>query len=198
MEPQTQDRSRRSSYKELNGVNLDAFNEAVSEVKGNPNLAEFKFRASNDWINCGNNRSTIKPFYGKGKELEGKKERFMIEGDEPEVFLGTDKAANPIEYVLHALLGDMTTTLIYHAAASGITIKSLKSNVEGDLDLQGFLGLSKTAKKGYKEIRVRFVIETNAQQSDLQEIIKFSPVYEMISAGVPIKVEFKINKPVLS
>lgn len=198
MEPQTQDSPRSGTYKELNGVNLDAFHEAVNEVRVNPRLAVFKFRASNEWINGGINRSTIKPFYGKGKELESKEARFMIEGDEPEVFLGTDTAPNPVEYVLHALLGDMTTALIYHSAASGISIKSLKSNVEADLDIQGFLGLSKTTKKGYKEIRVKFVIETNAQESDLKQIIKYSPVYEMISAGVPIKVEFEIKKPVLS
>ena len=57
--------------------------------------------------------------------------------DEPPVLLGEDKGANPVEYVLAALSGCLTTTLAYHAAAQGIDIEGIESTFEGDLDLWG-------------------------------------------------------------
>ena len=199
MDTQTQQNSpREKPFKELNGINLEAFNKAVKDVIENPLLLEFKFRASNEWIKGGKNRSVILPFYGKGKELSGNENRFILNSDEPAVFLGADEAPNPLEYILHALLSDLTSTLVYHAAASGISIKSLKSQVEGDLNMQGFLGISKKSKKGFKEIRIKFMLETNAQISDLKELLNYSPVFEMLSSGVPIKVDFEISKPVLN
>ncbi|MCM2350477.1 MAG: OsmC family protein [Bacteriovoracaceae bacterium] len=196
MEPQMQETTKRT-VKELNGVNLDALNSTIEGIKKNSELATFKFRAKNDWVSGAFNRTVIKPFYGAGKEYTDRKERFTIEADGPEVLLGTDKAADAVEFVLHALSACITTTIAYHAAARGITIKSLNSLMEGDLDLRGFLGLG-DVRRGFKEIRITFNVETDAKEDVLRDLIKFSPVYEMISAGVPVKVDFKINKPVLS
>ena len=52
----------------------------------------------------------------------------------------------------------MTSTLIYHAAAQGITLDEVESELEGDLDLRGFLGLSEHVRNGYENIRVTFRI----------------------------------------
>lgn len=196
METQMQESTGKAT--ELNGVNLEQLQKTISDVRANPKLANFKFRTTNDWVNGGHNRTTVKPFYGLEKDFTERDGKFTLEADTPEVLLGTDKAPDPVELTLHALSACLTTTIVYHAAARGITIRNLNSSYEGDLDLQGFLGLSDKVKKGYKEIRVKFNLETDAKESDLREIIKFSPVYEMISAGVPIKVDVNISKPVLS
>lgn len=198
METQIQGLVSGHGENELNGVNLDRLHETVKAIQGDAALAKFKFRASNEWVNCANNRIEIKPFYGGGKEYSERDVRFNLEADSPDILLGTDKATDPVEYLLAGLSSCMTTTLAYHAAAKGITINKLSSTYEGDIDLHGFLGLSDKVKKGFQEIRVDFKVETDASEATLREIIKFSPVYEMVSAGVPVKVNFAITKPTLS
>lgn len=198
MESQSQNTTQEGRVNELNGLNLDSLAETINAIKANPDLAEFKFRCENKWVTCGHNRIDIRPFYGAGKEYSKRDVRFQFEADEPEVLLGTDKGANPVEFVLAGLSACLTTSLAYHTAARGFTIHNLSSKYEGDLNLQGFLGLSDKVKKGYKDIRIIFEIETDATEADLRECAKFSPVYEMVSCGVPVKIDFNIKKPKLS
>ncbi len=61
--------------------------------------------------------------------------------EEPPVLLGSNEGANPVEFLLHALAGCVTTTFVLHAMARGIVIEELSTELAGDLDLQGLLGL---------------------------------------------------------
>lgn len=181
-----------TKQKTMNGVNLDQLFGTINAVQETPRLAGFKFRASNRWINGGHNRTTIKDFYGAGQEDTSRAEPFVMDNDEPAVLLGTDNGANPVEVVLHALAGCLTTSLVYHAAAQGIRIDEVESQFEGDLDLQGFLGLSDEVRNGYENIRVTFKITADAPQEKLEELCRLaqkrSPVFDIISNPVPISV----------
>lgn len=177
----------------INGVNLDRMGAMIQAVQQNPNLGIFQFRAKNRWVTGGHNCSTIQSFSGAGEEYTTRKNPFVLDSDEPPVLLGTDQGANPYEYVLHALAAGLTTSLVYHAAARGIHLESVESELEGDLDVQGFLGLSDKARRGYKEIRVHFAIKSNAPAEQLNELIRFSPVLDMVSNPVPVSIQ--IEKP---
>ena len=83
--------------------------------------------------------------------------------------MGNDQGANPVEYALAALAGCLTTSLIYHAAARGIEIEEVESTLKGDLDLQGFLGLSEKVRNGYEQIDVSFRIISDAPREKLGE-----------------------------
>jgi len=173
----------------INGVDVDRLGATIQAVQQNTSLATFRFRAKNRWIDGGHNRSTIQSFYGAGKEDMVRTQPFVLDADEPPVLLGKDQGANPVEYVLHALAACLTTSLVYHAAARGIHIESVESTLEGDLDLQGFLGLSDEVRRGYKEIRVHFTIETDAPAEQLKELAKFSPVHDIVSNPVPVSIQ---------
>jgi len=173
----------------INGVDVDRLGATIQTVQQNTSLATFRFRAKNRWIDGGHNRSTIQSFYGAGQEDTVRTKPFALDADEPPVLLGKDQGANPVEYVLHALAACLTTSLVYHAAARGIHIESVESTLEGDLDLQGFLGLSDEIRRGYKEIRVLFLIETDAPAEQLKELTKFSPVHDIVSNPVPISIQ---------
>ena len=173
----------------INGVDVDRLGTTIQAVQQNTTLATFRFRAKNRWIDGGHNRSTIQSFYGAGKEDTVRTQPFVLDADEPPVLLGKDQGANPVEYVLHALAACLTTSLVYHAAARGIHIESVESTLEGDLDLQGFLGLSDEVRRGYKEIRVHFTIETDAPVEQLKEFSKFSPVHDIVSNPVPVSIQ---------
>jgi uncharacterized OsmC-like protein len=171
-----------------NGVDVTRVFEVIDAVKADSTLAAFQFRAENTWIDGGHNRSTIKAFRGCGAEDATRTKPFVMDADEPPVLLGRDAGANPVEYVLHALAGCLTTTMVYHAAARGIDIGAVDSRLEGDLDLRGFLGVSDNVRKGYHDIRVRMRVKSDARPETLRDLAKFSPVFDIVSRSVPVDV----------
>lgn len=185
-----------SSEKIVNGVNVDNLFKTVVAVKGNPTIAKFNFRAENRWIDGGNNRTTVNEFYG-ACQTHARSKPFEYVKDEPPVLLGNDQGANPVEYALAALAGCLTTSLIYHAAAQGIKIEEVESTLKGDLDLQGFLGLSEKVRNGYEHIDVTFRIKADASEEKIQELVelaqKRSPVFDMISNPTPVNVHLEVN-----
>ena len=180
--------------KTVNGFSLDAIQETVKVLTQNPKLAQFKFRAKNKWVQGGHNRSTIHGFYGGGQEDDSRMEPFVFDNGEPPILLGNNEGANPVEFILHGLAGCTTTTMALHAAARGIAIESIESELEGDLDVMGFLGLNENVRNGYREIRIKFTITgdlTEAQKEELISYAKNSPVYDVVSNGVPVKFSVK-------
>jgi uncharacterized OsmC-like protein len=172
----------------VNGVDVDRMTATIEAVQGNRALAEFQFRASNRWVNGGHNRSTIHTFYGAGQEHQLGTRPFILDADEPPVLLGNDHGANPVEYVLHALAACLTTSLVYHAAARGIRVESVESKLEGDLDLQGFLGISDQVRRGYKQIRATLVVKSDATADQLEALTRFSPVHDIVTNPVPVTI----------
>ena len=172
----------------INGVDTERLGQMVQAVQQNPSLGASQFRAVNRWISGGHNRSTIKGFYGAGQEDTTRTQSFELDADEPQTLLGKDQAPNPVEFVLHALAACLTSSMVYHAAARGIHIESIESTLEGDLDLQGFLGLSDHIRRGYKEIRVTFNVKSDASPEQLAELTRFSPVFDTVSNPVPVSI----------
>ncbi|HRQ04753.1 MAG TPA: OsmC family protein [Nitrosomonas halophila] len=177
--------------KTVNGVNVTALFETIDAVKKDQELAAFQFRSNNHWIDGGHNRSTIQSFYGCRNEDSTRSEPFMLDADEPPILLGQDKGANPVEFILHALAACLTTTMVYHAASRGIEIEAVDSALEGDLDLRGFLGLSDQVRKGYHDIRVKMRVKSGATPAVLKELAQFSPVFDVVSRSVPVKLEIE-------
>ena len=163
----------------LNGVDVDRMFETINSIKEIPGLADFKFRLNNRWIVGGLNRSTIKNFYGAGQD-NLRREAFVVDADEPAVLLGEDTAPNPIEYLLHALVACVTSSLVYHAAAKGIQIHEVESKAEGNIDLRGFLGLDDRVPRGYKDIRVKLRIKADVPPEKLQELSQLGPTYSPV------------------
>jgi uncharacterized OsmC-like protein len=175
----------------VNGMNVDQLVQTIELVKETPELAFFKFRAYNTWIEGTHNRALVRDFYGALREEDEREER-VFEIDEPRVLCGEDLGANPVEYLLVALSGCLTTSLIAHAAAKGIEIKRLSSRYEGDLDLRGFLGLSEEVPVGFQTIRVFFTIEADLSEAEKVELLKmaqkYSPVFNTIARATPVSV----------
>ncbi len=175
----------------LNGVNVTQLMDTVELIKGNEEIAQFKFRASNKWISGGHSRTTIKGFYGACQEDTLREKAHVIDIDEPQMLLGTDKGANPAEAVLHALAGWITVTIAYKAAAHGIKIEEIESELEGDIDLRGLLEISDDVRNGFENIRVNFKIKADGPEENIElfkDLAKGSPVFDMLSNPVPVTV----------
>jgi uncharacterized OsmC-like protein len=175
----------------VNGVNVTGLFQTVEAVKANPTVAKFRFLLKNEWVDGGYNRSTVNEFHGAGQDIN-RTEPFTIEADEPPILLGLDQAPNPVEYLLKAIAACVTSSMVYHAAARGITIEEIESRVEGDIDLRGFLGIDKNVRNGLQDIRVSFSIRADVSDEQLQELAKlgptFSPVFDSVTKGVPVTV----------
>lgn len=175
--------------KMMNGVDREKLFGTIDAIKADPAIADFQFRLSNEWIDGGENRSTIDDFTGAKQEMRHI-QPFELVNDEPAVLLSGDKGPNPVEYVLHALAGCLTTSLVYHAAARGIPVRSVRTRFEGNLDLHGFLGMKPDVRRGFKNIRVLFDIDADVDEAGKRELIamgeKYSPVFDIVSNGVPV------------
>src|SRR5688572_7503754 len=129
-----------------NGVDTPTLFATLDVVKGTPELAKFQFRATNRWINGTHNRTTIRGFYGAGQEDASRTEDFTYDADHPPVLVGGNNGPTPVEFILHALAACLTSGLANIAAARGVTLTSVESTVEGNIDLLGILGLSKDVR----------------------------------------------------
>lgn len=177
----------------INGLDVQAATDTIAALKADNSLARFQFRARNTWVNGGENRSTIRDFYGAGQEDTSRTEPFEFTNGEPPVLLGNNEGANPVEFLLHALAGCVTTTFILHAMARGITIRSLSTELEGNIDLQGLLALDETVPAGYEQINIRMHVEADCSDEELDDLLAFaqqhSPVCNTVCRPVPVNIE---------
>lgn len=92
-----------SKEKIVNGVDVEKIQGVINAVSDNRDLAKSKFRANNEWIDGGHNRTTFTGFYSAGQEISHT-QRFVLDADEPLIMAGQDQAANPVEHLLNALV----------------------------------------------------------------------------------------------
>lgn len=177
------------SNNRVNGIDLNVLNGTIAAIKDDPEMGRCTFRASNKWIDAAHNVSTNSGFYGARQEFTHK-QQFELHADEPPILAGKDEGANPVEHVLDALAECVTTSMVAHAAVRGIEIESLESELEGDIDLRGFLGLDPKVPKGYQDIRVKFKVKTDpANLEKLRALADFSPVYNTLTRGATVQIE---------
>ncbi|WP_204376758.1 OsmC family protein [Methyloceanibacter marginalis] len=109
------------------------------------------------------------------------------------MLLGDNEGANPVEFLLHAMAGCATTTLVLHAAARGITIRHLSTKLEGEIDMRGMLGLDESVSPGYEQIRILMKIEADCSDEMLEDLLDVartqSPVCNTVCRPVPVVIE---------
>lgn len=174
-----------------NGVDTPKLFATIDHVGQNPELAKFKFRARNIWVRGTQSRSRIDAFDGAGGRHE-QAGNFEYDADHPPVLCGEGKAPTPVEYLLHALAACLTAGMANIAAARGINLEEIESTVEGDMDLQGILGLSDDVRNGYEKIRVSFRVKGDAPEEKLRQLVEQSrarsAVFDVITNSVPVEI----------
>ena len=181
----------KTTSSELNGINLPRLQETVSLIQSQPELAKFQFQFTNRWLDGPRTRSTVRSFFGAGQTHQHTTP-IDLSTDEPEVLLGSDRNANPGEYLMHALAACVTSAIVFHAAARGVSIEKIESTIDGDVDLRGFLGLDASVRNGFEQIRMKLKIKADVPEARLKELCdlgpKFSPVFDSLTRGVPVQV----------
>ena len=180
-----------------NGVDTGVMFGTLDAIKAQPELGTFQFRARNRWLGGSHNRTTIQDFYGAGQEDSSRTEAFTVDAGEPPILLGANEGANPAEYLLHALASCLTTSLVYVAAARGVRLTEVESTLEGDMDVQGALGLSDEYRNGFERIRASFRVKGDAPDEKLREVVaraqQRSAVFDIVTNGVPVEVDVEVG-----
>jgi uncharacterized OsmC-like protein len=177
----------------VNGVDVGTLFATLDAVKEHQEIAQFQFRARNEWISGTHSRSTIQGFYGAGMEDASRVQPFTYDADHPVVLVGTNNGPTAVEFLLHAIAACLTSGIGNIAAVRGITLHRVTSTVEGDIDLLGILGLSDTVRNGYRQIRVGFEIEGDASSEELAALVERSrqrsAVYDVLVNGTDVVVD---------
>ena len=178
-----------------NGVDTAALFATLDAVKGNPEIAKFQFRATNRWVSGTHNQSTIHGFYGAMQEMTHD-QPFTFSADHPAVLVGRDNGPTPVEYLLHALAACLTAGLANIAAARGVNLTEVESTVEGNIDLNGILGLDKGVRNGFEQINVHFTLKGD-DPDKLRDVVERSrarsAVFDIITNSVPVSIEIETD-----
>lgn len=132
-------------------------------------------------------------------------EKFLVETearghkitvDEPLHFGGTDKGQTPVELILSGLGACQSIVVQHYAKQFGINFENLHIELEGELDLDGFLNKS-NVRPGFSNITATYHITTDAPQDKLDEFFTFvekhCPVGDTLVAPVQLSSKVVVN-----
>ena len=170
-----------------NGVNVAALlgaREALSEA---PAAAQFKWRAKCDWVHGTYSKTSVEGYFGLGEEQKHKT-TFTFDADHPEVFASEDRGATPVELVLAGLASCLTAGVAAVAQHREVQLTSVSATLEGDMDIQGILGMDSDVRNGFDGIKVTYQIDADASHEDIEAIVaqsqKRSAVYDIITLSL--------------
>lgn len=173
----------------INGLNTDGLVAVVKTIKENWMQGRTVWAATTKWKD--------------GFQVTTKSRDFAdINVDEPEMLCGTDTAANPVELVLQAYGACLTIGFVMNAAVRGIKIESLETEIEGEIDLPGFLGLEAPEElgmdklPGYKNITAKIKVKSDADADTLNallgDVTRTSPVGVTLSRAVDLNAKLEV------
>jgi uncharacterized OsmC-like protein len=81
------------------------------------------------------------------------------------------------DMLLEALVACAGVTLRAVATAIGVHLRRARVSAEGDLDFRGTLGVAKDAPVGFRAIRLRFDLDTDATEEQRATLLKLTERY---------------------
>lgn len=174
---------------EVNGIVLEQLNGTIEAVKQNPSLGRATFQSKTTWEKGFQSTAEIGDYVqGGSKVTRGK--QFRISGDHPEGLLGHNSAPAAVETLIASVGACISGGWATFGAAMGIPVEKLEIQLQGDIDLQGFMGLGNGVRPGLERIQGTIYVKSNASDQQLQQLKetaeKMSPVVD--SLRVPVKL----------
>lgn len=175
-----------------NGVDVAHLLGARQALTDAPEAAQFQWRAQCQWMNGTHSRTTFDTFSGLGAE-HTHRQSFAIDADHPEIFASQDNGVTPTEIVLAALASCLTAGVATVASNRGVRLNAVTATLQGDMDLQGILGIDGDVRNGFGGIKVTYDIDADATKAEIAAIVaqsqKRSAVYDIVTNPTNITVE---------
>jgi uncharacterized OsmC-like protein len=174
----------------FNGVNTQVLNTVFESMRNHPEMAKATFSVKSAWNGGFSVTSTSKGFRIGGQNIERNTE-YRTQHDFPDQLSGEGRGPTVCESCMGSLAACLTQTIVAHATSRGIQIDSIDIDVEGDVDLRGFTGISNDVRPGAQQFRVNMNIKSNnaskEQINELYEIGKrFSPAFDTLTNGTSV------------
>jgi uncharacterized OsmC-like protein len=178
-----------------NGVDVAALEGAVETINDDHDAGAFTFRAETEWRDALRSVTTIEEFDQAGETVHTR--AFTLEGDEPEQILGERTGPNAVEVLLGALGSCLSVGYAANAAAMGIDLDELRFELEGDLDLRGFLGIDEDVRPGYQTMTCTAFVDADASEEELralrERVESTSPLVDAIANEIPLATELVVE-----
>jgi uncharacterized OsmC-like protein len=177
----------------INGIDKTRLSEMINAVKAQPSLAKFIFRVNNTWMEGGHSRSVLKGFYGAEREDDSRALPFIFDIDQPLSLLGGNNGPTGVEYLLNAVAGCLTNSIVCLSAARGIALTDIESEVTGQFDLRYMFGLTYDKENILEDIKIKFRIKGKGLSFQDKQFLcdlgkKTSIVYKMITTTFPVNI----------
>lgn len=172
----------------FNGVNTEALRGAISAASESPAKAATHWEVSSSWRGGARSDTQV-----TGCTLGGQRvpRDFTIRIDEPLEIGGTNKFANPQEYLLAALNACMIVTYVNYCTLDGIELEELRIETEGDIDMRGVFALDPAVTPCYDHVNYTIYIKGSGTPEQFEKIHRMvmaaSPNYFTISNAIPMK-----------
>jgi len=172
----------------INGINIDDLSALIEGVKQDAAKGKTHWRVTSMWQGQTRSRALVDGFKIGGEQIS---RRFSIDADEPRQLGGSNRFANPQEYLLAALNACMIVGYAAQCALHGISLEKLQIETHGEIDLRGFLGIDPAVPPGYDNLSYVVRIKGNGTREQFAEIHKAvmatSPNFHNISRLVDLK-----------
>jgi uncharacterized OsmC-like protein len=173
-----------------NGIDVGALTGMIEAVSKEPGLARATFRTVTTWKQGFQNEARVEDYVQAGGTVQ-RGSTFALRGDHPEGLLGQNTAPAAVETLIAAVAGCIAGGWATYGAALDIPVERLQIELEGDIDLQGFMGLGDGVRPGLERIRGRICVDSTASDEQLHQLKEIaeqrSPVVD--SLRVPVETE---------
>ena len=145
-----------------NGVNVEALLGAREALTEAPEAAQFRWRATCKWMNGTHSRSTVEGFFGLGAEQRHKTEFTLRRRPSGAVRRPRTTAPRRSSTCSSASASCLTAGIAAVAQHRDIQLRSVSATIEGEMDLQGILGIDSDVRNGFDGIKVTYKIDADA------------------------------------
>jgi glucokinase len=174
----------------VNDVDLTSIKQFDEAVRATPELGKLTCKVQSTWQRGTKAYVSVGPIHGLGQNLFPRTRNFVIMSDDPPALGGVDSAAAPVETLLAALCGCITSGVATNAALFGIPMDAIDIAMEADLDVRGVLGHDKSVPNGVTDIRYTVTIKSPASEDKVRRcketIDRKSPVRNTLANPVNI------------
>ncbi|MFQ3595361.1 MAG: OsmC family protein [Sphingomonadaceae bacterium] len=177
----------------VNGIDTEALGAMVAAIRADDGEANVQFRVRSDWQGQTRSRATVEGYRLGGRDIA---RRFAIDIDEPFELCGANTQANPQEMLMAAVNACMMVGYVANCALRGIRLSSLSIEMEGELDLKGFLGLA-SVNPGYDQLRYTVRIAGDGTPEQFREVheavMATSPNFHNMARAIAMKADLVIG-----
>lgn len=178
----------------VNGINVTNLKQTIASIAAHPDSGQTRWSVTSRWMGGTRTDHSVESVDIGGQRID---RRFQLQIDEPCELCGTNKFANPQEYLMAATNACMMVGYATVAAVMGVTLTSLELEMSGDIDLRGFLDIDRSVTPGYDRMHYTVRITgdgTREQFEKMHEVVqRTSPNYYNISQPIELTSDLVVQ-----